>query len=518
MNEVNRIGKRPWRERWYRDKRPHMTGDNIIHQIAAGLARHKLVPFFGAGVSAGQLQILWQDISDEMADAANVPAGVRGDPLKVADEYVNAKGGEALAELLRARLIVPHFDDVKGWAHLFLLSLSAGVLYTTNQDNLFELASSKKGRTHRVVARIEDLAESDPGDRLLIKYHGDLSHPETVIFTGTSYQTRIADKDHFLNIRMRADLLAKGFLFVGYSFNDPNIRLLFKELRTAFGDRLPASYLIAYRYDPSMEDLHCEFGVTIVDPASRYPGKAAGEAFTLYLKALSEEVLKLKSRGELSNLLAPVTPSSARVATEFDVATVLSAAQAGNFAEGLKTYRALLDRTVIPDDLAEDALAAFKALCDAARTNEDLIAISAAVFNLSLPNAQALQAISRFMVAINRIDDTRNFPSFMVVSPAHGDSMIPMAAAFAAAEIRENGEGINDAFRVYADAWMMAFPKLPPEIQGVVRSSVESAWEGKGAVPAHLFDRKGPFNSKTFDEIASELRDLVPRKLRHPES
>src|SRR4051812_14060732 len=127
-----------------------MTGNNI-HQIAEGLARHKLVPFFGAGVSAGQLQILWQDISDEMADAANVPAGVRGDPLKVGDEYVNTKGEAALAELLRARLIVPHFDDVKGWAHLFLLSLSAGVLYTTNQDNLFELASIKKGRAHRVI-------------------------------------------------------------------------------------------------------------------------------------------------------------------------------------------------------------------------------------------------------------------------------------------------------------------------------------------------------------------------------
>jgi hypothetical protein len=225
----------------------------MFENIANGLAKHKLVPFFGAGVSAPHLRVLWKDLSDEMADEIGLPPDRRDDFLKVADDFVAAKGNAALTEMLRKRLIVSEFDDLKGWSHLFLLSLNAGLLYTTNQDNLYELAAKKKGRPHRIIARLEDLAESAPGEALLIKYHGDLSDPDTLIFTGASYNARIADTHHFLNIRMQSDLLSKGFLFLGYSFRDPNIQLLLREIQAAFGGSLPDSYLIAYEYELSME-------------------------------------------------------------------------------------------------------------------------------------------------------------------------------------------------------------------------------------------------------------------------
>lgn len=104
----------------------------MFDEIANGLSKHKLVPFFGAGVSASHLDVLWQDVSNEMADAIEIPADRRGDFLRVADDFVAAKGEAALADLLRKRLVATEFDDVKGWCHLFLLSLNAGVLYTTN--------------------------------------------------------------------------------------------------------------------------------------------------------------------------------------------------------------------------------------------------------------------------------------------------------------------------------------------------------------------------------------------------
>src|ERR1700720_1824683 len=107
----------------------------MLEEIALGLAKHKLVPFFGAGVSAPHLSVVWSDLTNEMADAIGLPEHQRADPLEVADRFVDAQGPVALARLLRQRLIVSAFDDVKGWAHLWLLSLNAGVLYTTNQDN-----------------------------------------------------------------------------------------------------------------------------------------------------------------------------------------------------------------------------------------------------------------------------------------------------------------------------------------------------------------------------------------------
>ena len=499
----------------WQEQKAWASEDQMFDEIAAGLAKHKLVPFFGAGASASHLHVLWKDLSDEMADAIKLPADQRDDFLKVADEFVAAKGETALAELLRLRLIVSDFDDVKGWSHLFLLSLNSGVLYTTNQDNLFELASKKKGRPHRVIARLEDLAESNPGERFLIKYHGDLEHPETVIFSGKSYNDRIANVRHFLNIRMQGDLLAKGFFFVGYSFQDPNVHMLFRELRAAFGPVLPPSYLVAYRYDPAMEELNREFGVNIVDPMAKYPDAAShDEAFKRYLKALSERVLQLKSSNEVSSWLAPSTPPSIRIATEFDVATVLTSVRSGSFVEGLKTYRSLLDRTMIPDGLEKDALEAFKQVCDGARTNDDLAALAAAVFNLSLPGGEALQAISRLMVAVNRVNYTQTFPDYMIISPRHGDEILPAAASLAVIDIKRVGDTVNDAFRRQADAWLISYPKLPPEIQEKVRYAMEIAWRDCGSQPpAHLYKREGMFAAKTFSEINSEYQRILPQML-----
>ena len=131
-------------------------------EIEHGLATHKLIPFFGAGVSAAHLGVLWADITNEMAEIIRLPKNQRGDPLYVADRFVDEQGNGELANLLRKRLIVNEFDDVKGWPHLWLLSLSCGVLYTTNQDNLFELAALKKGRPHRVIKSQEDFSDWSP--------------------------------------------------------------------------------------------------------------------------------------------------------------------------------------------------------------------------------------------------------------------------------------------------------------------------------------------------------------------
>jgi hypothetical protein len=493
-------------------------GQEEFENIALGLAKHKLIPFFGAGVSAPHLRVLWRDLSEELADVIGLPADRRGDFLKVADEYAEQKGMVALAEILSARLTVSEFDDIKGWAHLFLLSLNAGVLYTTNQDNLYELASIKKGRSHRVVSRVEDLAESSPSEALLVKYHGDLAHPDTIIFTGKSYAARIANKSHFFNIRMQSDLLAKGFLFIGYSFNDPNIQLLFREIYAAFGDKLPPSYLIAYEYHASMEQLHQDFGVKIIDPCLTFPKtKGHDEAFTRYLKAMSERVLHLKALQEDAEWFLPTVPPSFSVVTEYDVAAVVSAVETSPFEEGLQTYRRLLDRSMIPEGLETSALQAFKKLCDSAQTDAHLEALAAAAFNLSLPFTETLQAISRLMVAINRIDHTRGYPNFIIAHLGHGDAMIPMAAALAVDEIKGEGGKVNTAFRQHAQGWMISFGKLPPEIQAIVKPSVETAWRDGGLqVPPHLFGGFGSLSFKSAEEIHGDLMRALPQRLSRP--
>jgi hypothetical protein len=59
----------------------------LIDDLAKQLARHKLVPFFGAGVSSQHLGGIWKDISDAMADELGLPTSDRADFLDVAEKY-----------------------------------------------------------------------------------------------------------------------------------------------------------------------------------------------------------------------------------------------------------------------------------------------------------------------------------------------------------------------------------------------------------------------------------------------
>jgi hypothetical protein len=107
----------------------------------------------------------------------------------------------------------------------------------------------------------------------------------------------------------------------------------------------------------------------------------------------------------------------------------------------------------------------------------------------------------------------------MIISPAHGDNMIPAAACLAVAEIKEEGGKVGAAFRHHAYAWMTSFGKLPPEIQARVRAAMNVAWlDGGSHPPSNLFDRSAPFAAKTFDEIRSDLQSMLPHMLSRPPS
>lgn len=490
----------------------------MIDDIAKQLAQHKLVPFFGAGVSSEHLGGVWRDISDAMADKLLLPAADRTDFLSVAEKYEQKFGKDGLCKFLSEKLLAKDFDDAKGRNHLLLLSFAAGVLYTTNQDNLFELAAIKKGRPHHVVVELGDLGTLLPGEFALVKYHGDLNKPDSVIFTRSSYQRRIADVDHFLNIRMRSDLLAKGFLFVGYSFNDPNVRLLFEEVHAAFRGKTPQSHLIAYRYDPVMDELTKKFGVRIINPLDEFP-KAVNnaEAFELFLSALNKKVVEHKVAAEIDTIFRPVIRTSPRVATTYDVDAVVAVVKNGDFQSGLSGFRANFDRTVVPDDQYDRVDQTFRALADQAKTVSDLQALAAALFNLHLPPTHIMNGAAGIIIAVNRINPSDNFLPFMLMCPAAPDYVMALAAAAAVAEIKGKGGKINEAFRINAMQWLLSFDRMPDNLKEMVRQQMQVAWrDGGGPLPPHILGKNSLLPIKTFAELNKDLQSMIPKQFTKP--
>jgi len=112
--------------------------------------------------------------------------------------------------------------------HLALAALKWRTIYTTNYDRHVEGALQDAGRPAEVLASFADFQGPRVRDRdvcEVIKFHGTLAQPDTIVLTESSYFQRMA-LEAPPDQRLRADLLSHSFLFIGYSFSDFNIRYI----------------------------------------------------------------------------------------------------------------------------------------------------------------------------------------------------------------------------------------------------------------------------------------------------
>ncbi|MFN0059598.1 MAG: SIR2 family protein [Planctomycetota bacterium] len=154
-------------------------------------------------------------------------------------------GHERFFEVLRGaltskeRLAETHRDIVRTpWS----------CIVTTNFDRLLEDAFAKWGG--RGVPKAPTGAElAQQGTLLLdgaffiLKAHGTLDEPESLIFTADDYRRVIHANPAFQAV-LNAILLSHAVLFVGYSLSDPNFRLLFDQQLTTFRESVPPRYAI----------------------------------------------------------------------------------------------------------------------------------------------------------------------------------------------------------------------------------------------------------------------------------
>lgn len=119
---------------------------------------------------------------------------------EISDVFVDKFGEESFVDFLKSKLVVRELDDSKALGHILLLSLTPNVVYTTNQDNIYELTAAKFGRPYRKIVTIDDLSAAIPGERLFYKFHGDTDVPSSLVFGARSYRARMEVRDRRLDI------------------------------------------------------------------------------------------------------------------------------------------------------------------------------------------------------------------------------------------------------------------------------------------------------------------------------
>jgi hypothetical protein len=106
--------------------------------------------------------------------------------------------------------------------------------WTTNYDALLENALRDIKGQPEVKKTQTDLARHIP-DRVatVFKMHGDAEAPQEAVLIRDDYEDYARTKELFVDV-FTADLLMKTFVFIGVSFNDPNVMFLLGRLRSIF--------------------------------------------------------------------------------------------------------------------------------------------------------------------------------------------------------------------------------------------------------------------------------------------
>lgn len=218
--------------------------------------QHRLVPFVGAGLSAFLGLPTWSDLVSEVAKELDLDpeiASLYGDFLQIAEYFSILKDGIGpLRSRLDRRFNSEEIDVGSSKPHMLLPELHCPAIYTTNWDNLIERAFDQAEVPYNKIVTVHDLLEANSKYTNIVKFHGDFSRDESLVFTESNYFNRL-ELESPLDIRLRADMLGRTLLFIGYSFNDINIRYMWFRLMRSLEGRVnntTFAYIVSYLPNP----------------------------------------------------------------------------------------------------------------------------------------------------------------------------------------------------------------------------------------------------------------------------
>src|SRR6266851_5877290 len=214
----------------------------------------RVIPFVGAGAS---MSVAWGPDAkrrgpawEEMVDQAAKILGsddpellrCRGSDLQILEYFIIMKGGFApLTNWLSLQFSAATDDDILRspvLSQLVELDL-CNLYYTTNYDDFIERALRKQGRPTHVTSSELNISH-DRSFVEVVKFHGDFNTPGQMVLSESQYMERMRLESP-MDFKLRADILGRGVLFIGYSFRDPNVNYVFHIVNRLFAN-LPDSY------------------------------------------------------------------------------------------------------------------------------------------------------------------------------------------------------------------------------------------------------------------------------------
>jgi hypothetical protein len=224
--------------------------DSFIETYVQALHDGNAAVFAGAGLSIPSGLVNWKELLRGIASDIGLDVDREDDLVTLAQFHFNERGGrhrinQALIDQFSARATLT--DN-----HTILASLPIPTFWTTNYDTLIEdsLRAARKKPDVKITA--ENLTTNTPRrDAVVYKMHGDVSLPDKAVVTKDDYESYDTTERRSFSLTLQGDLPSKTFLFIGFSFNDPNLSYILSRIRVLLGENRREHYSVLRRVQRS---------------------------------------------------------------------------------------------------------------------------------------------------------------------------------------------------------------------------------------------------------------------------
>jgi NAD-dependent SIR2 family protein deacetylase len=204
----------------------------LINKLSKEMTESNLAVFVGAGLSVPAGYANWSKLLEPIAEELELDINKESDLVSLAQYHCNEQQSRGRIN----QLLIDEFSkDAKATEnHEILARLPISTFWTTNYDKLIEETLRKNSKVADVKYTNEHLILTKPKrDAIVYKMHGDIDHPDKAILIKDDYEAYHVKMQPFLNA-LTGDLTSKTFLFLGFSFTDPNLDYILSRVRLVY--------------------------------------------------------------------------------------------------------------------------------------------------------------------------------------------------------------------------------------------------------------------------------------------
>jgi hypothetical protein len=213
----------------------------FIQRFLSELEENNVAIFAGAGLSSSAGYVNWKELLRPLSNELNLDIDEEQDLVGVAQFYLNENGRNRISQQLMDEIATAKKPTDN---HNILSRLPIKTYWTTNYDKLIEKSLEDANKIVDVKYTNNHLAiTKKKRDAIVYKMHGDIDHPDSAVLTKDDYERYSLDMKPYITA-LSGDLVSKTFLFLGFSFTDPNLDYIMSRVRAYFEGHQRQHYCI----------------------------------------------------------------------------------------------------------------------------------------------------------------------------------------------------------------------------------------------------------------------------------